>query len=182
MRRKSKVLQGTLERIKSAQRNLSRKGRGSRNREKWRTKLARLHEQLVNQRDDFLHKLSRFYVDNYGTIAVEDLNIAGMVRNHNLAQHILDASWGKFLHFLSYKAERAGRAVVEVNPRGTSREYGHGEMDRDYNAALNVLERGLVGLGRPEPTPVEMEPLLSVPASAVIVGQVPSLKQEAAGL
>jgi len=174
--------QGTLERIKSAQRNLSRKGRGSRNREKWRTKLARLHEQLVNQRDDFLHKLSRFYVDNYGTIAVEDLNIAGMVRNHNLAQHILDASWGKFLHFLSYKAERAGRAVVEVNPRGTSREYGHGEMDRDYNAALNVLERGLVGLGRPEPTPVEMEPLLSVPASAVIVGQVPSLKQEAAGL
>ena len=71
---------------------------------------------------------------------------------------------GKFLHTLSYKAERAGRAVVKVNPRGLQENTGHGEIDRDHNA-LNVLGRGLVGLGWPEPTPVEIEPLLSVPAS-----------------
>ena len=174
--------QKMLDRIKFVQKHLSKKGKGSRNREHWRTKLARLYERLVDQRNDFLHKLSRFYVNNYDVIAVEDLNISNMVKNHNLAQRILDSSWGKFLHALSYKAERAGRAVVMVNPKGTSREHGHGEIDRDYNAALNVLERGLVGLGRPEPKPVEMGPLLSVPASAVIAGQAPSLKQEAAGL
>ena len=174
--------QRTLDRIKFVQHHLSRRGRGSRNRERWRTKLARLYERLVDQRNDFLHKLSRFYVNNYDVIAVEDLNISNMAKNHRLAQRILDSSWGKFLHALSYKAERAGRVVVKVNPRGTSREYGHGEIDRDYNAALNVLERGLVGLGRPEPKPVEMGPLLDVPASAVIAGQAPPLKQEAAGL
>ncbi len=171
--------QKTLDKIKFVQRILSKKGRGSRNREKWKTKLARLHEQLVNQRNDFLHKLSRFYIWNYDMITVESLNISNMVKNHNLAQKILDASWGKFFHMLSYKAERAGRVVVEVDPRGTSQEYNHGELDRDYNAALNILERGLVGLGWPEPTPVEMELLLSVSAQAVVTGQTPSLKQEA---
>ena len=143
--------QRMLDKIKFVQHRLSKKGRGSRNRERWRTKLARLYERLVDQRNDFLHKLSRFYVNNYDLIAVEDLNISNMAKNHSLAQRILDASWGKFLHALSYKAERAGRVVVKVDPRGTSREYGHGEIDRDYNAALNVLGRGLVGLGRPEP-------------------------------
>lgn len=152
------------------QHNLSRKQRGSRNREKQKVKLANAYERIVNQRGDFLHKLSRFYVNNYDMIAVEDLNIAGMVKNHNLAQRILEASWGKFLHFLSYKAERAGRIIVRVNPRGTSQEYKHGELDRDYNAALNILERGLVGLGQPELTPVEMGPLReleTIPASSV---------------
>ena len=172
----------SLERIKVGQKQLSRKEQDSKNRGKQRIKLARVYERLENQRNDFLHKLSRFYVDNYDVIAAEDLNFSGMVKNRNLAQRILDASWGKFLRCLSYKAERAGRTVVKVNPRGTSREYKHGEIDRDHNAALNVLERGLVGLGWPEPTPVEMGPLLSVPASAVIAGQAPSLKQEAAGL
>jgi len=161
----------TLKQIKVKQHNLSRKEKGSRNREKQRVNLVKLYERLVDQRDDFLHKLSRFYVDNYDVTVVEELNIIGMVRNHNLAQKILNASWGKFLHFLSYKAERAGRAVVRVNPRGTSKEYKHGELDRDYNAALNILERGLVGLGWPELTPVEMEPLrepVQVPASSVV--------------
>lgn len=169
----------TLDRIKSVQKRLSKKKKGSKNYEKWRLKLARLYERLVNQRNDFLHKLSRFYVDNYDVISVENLNISNMVKNHNFAQRVLDASWGKFFRMLSYKAERAGRMVVKVNPRGTSQKSKGGGLDKDYNAALNILERGLVGLGWPEPTPVEMEPLLSVPASAVVAGQVPSLKQEA---
>lgn len=168
----------TLERISPKQKQLSKKQKGSNNREKARVKLARAYEKLVNQRNDFLHKLSRFYVNDYDAAAVEKLNIAGMVRNRNLAQKILDASWGKFLHNLSYKAGRAGRIVMRVNPGGTSQEYKR-ELDRDYNAALNILERGLVGLERPEPTPVEMRLLLGIPAQAVIAGQVPSLKQEA---
>jgi putative transposase len=165
----------SLERIWVRHKQLSRKQKGSRNRERARVRLARAYEKLVNQRDDFLHKLSRFYVNNYDAIAVEDLNIAGMAKNHCLAQKILDASWGKFLHDLSYKAERAGRMVVKVNPRGTSQNLPEG-LDRDYVAACRIL---WLGLGRPEVTPVEMGPLLSVSAQAVVAGQVPSLKQEA---
>lgn len=168
-----------LERIRIRQRQLSKKQKGSRNRETARVRLARAYEELVDQRNDFLHKLSRFYVNGYDVIVAEDLNISGMAKNHGLAQRILDASWGRYLQMLSYKAERAGRTVVRVNPKGTSQEYKYGKLDMDYNAALNILERGLVGLGRPEPTPVEMGPLLSVSAQAVVVGQAPLLKQEA---
>jgi len=174
-----KFYECSLEIIKIRHRQLSKKEKGSKNRERARIRLARAYEGLVDQRNDFLHKLSHFYVQNYDVMAVEGLNIAGMAKNRNLAQRILDASWGKFLCMLFYKAERAGRQFVEVDPRGTSQEYKRGELDRDYNAALNVLERGLVGLGWPELTPVEIELLLRVPASAVIAGQVPSLKQEA---
>jgi len=69
---------------------------------------------------------------------------------------------------LSYKAAGAGRRLVKVNPRGTSRIYKHGELDRDYNASLNILERGLSGLGRPS-EPVEIKPLLvEMPASLIV--------------
>lgn len=164
----------TLERMKIVQHWLSKKKKGSKNREKQRIKLAKLHERLVNQRNDFLHKLSRFYVNNYDFIAVENLNISGMVRNHNLAQKILDASWGKFLQILSYKAENAGKIVMKVNPRGTSKGFKYGELDRDYNASLNILERGLSGLGRPW-VPAEAEPLLvEIPASSIIEAGSPS--------
>ncbi len=77
----------------------------------------------------------------------------------------------KFTELLSYKAERAGKTVVKVNPRGTSQEHKHGQdIDRDYNASLNILERGLdkLGSGRPESTPVDTRPLRElqhVPAS-----------------
>jgi putative transposase len=165
----------TLERIRRRQRRLARKKKGSKNREKARVRLAKAYEKLVNQRDDFLHKLSRFYVDNYDFIAVERLNISGMARNHRLGGKILDASWGKFLQMLSYKAERAGRRVVEVDPKGTSQNLPEG-FDRDYVAACRILS---LGLGRPEVTPAEMGPLLCIPASAVVAGQAPSWRQEA---
>jgi len=168
----------TLDKIKRLQRRLSRKVRGSRNREKTRVKLARAYERLVNQRNDFLHKLSRFYINNYDVICVEDLQIQNMVKNHNLAQRVLDASRGRFLQMLSYKAENAGRVAASVNPRGTSQIYRFGKLDRDYNASLNILERGLSGLGRPS-EPVERRPLLRITALAVITGQVASMKQEA---
>lgn len=165
-----KFYKKSLQRIRVEHQRLSRKKKGSRNRERQRVRLARAYENLVNQRDDFLHKLSRFYAENYDLVAVENLNIKGMVRNHNLAGKILDASWGKFLHYLEYKAARAGVQVVNVSPRGTSRIYKHGELDRDYNASLNILERGLSGMGQPF-EPVEMEPLrelIQVSASSVV--------------
>ena len=168
----------TLERLRILQKNLSRKKKGSKNREKARIKLAKAYEKLINQRNDFLHKLSRFYVDNYDLIVVEDLKVGNMVRNHNLAQKILDASWSKFIAMLSYKAERAGRRVVRVSQRGTSQENEEKIKDRDYRAAVNILNRGLSGLGRPL-APVEERPLLLVTAEAVIEGQVSSMKQEA---
>jgi putative transposase len=158
----------SLERVRRAHRTMSRKRKGSKNRAKAGVKLAIAYEKVVNQRDDFLHKLSRFYINNYDVICVEDLNIKGMIRNHNLAGRILDASWGKFLQMLSYKAANAGRMLVKVNPRGTSKEYKHGELDRDYNAALNILERGLAGLGQPS-VPVEIKPLPVAIRASVIV-------------
>ena len=163
-----KFYESSLERLRKAHRVLSRKMEGSKNRAKAKVRLAKAYERVVNQRNDYLNKLSRFYVNNYDVIAVEDLNVTGMVKNRNLSRKILDASWGRFLQMLSYKAENAGRTLVKVDPRGTSKEYKHGELDRDYNASLNILERGLSALGR-RFAPVEVKPLpVEIPASIIV--------------
>lgn len=166
-----KFYEKSFGRIRVEHRKLSRKKKGSKNREKQRIRLAKAYEKTLNRRSDFLHKLSRFYVSDYDLIVVEDLKIVNMVRNHRLADKILDASWGKFFQMLSYKAERAGKTVVKVNPRGTSKEYKYGELDKDYNASLNILMRGLqkVGWGPAEFTPVEMGPLPRVISASSIV-------------
>ena len=166
-----KFLDKSYKRLRREQKKLSRKKKVSKNRQKQRIKVAKVHEKIVNQREDFLHKVSRHYVDSYDFVAVEDLNIKSMVRSH-LAKWINDASWNRFMQFLSYKAENAGGLVVKVNPRGTSQEYRFGELDRDYNASLNILKRGLenVGMGQTEITPIETEPLLIRASSVVEVG------------
>jgi putative transposase len=157
--------QRTLERIRVIQHWLSRKQKDSKNYEKQRVKLARLYERLTSQRDDFLHKLSRLYVNSYDVICVEDLNIKGIVRNHTLAQKILDASWGKFLQLLEFKAASAGTLVVKVNPRGTSEGLSCENPLRDWISACRILMRGW---GSPDP-PAETKPLLAfVPASLII--------------
>jgi len=166
----------TLSKIKKLQKDLSRKQKDSKNREKARIKLAKAYEKLVNQRNDFLHKLSRFYVDNYDAVVVEDLQIGNMVKNHNLAQKILDASWGKFIQMLSFKAARAGRRVVKVNPRGTSEGLRMDDPLRDYISAFRIKNKA--GLGRPS-EPVERRPLLRITSHEVVTGQVFSTKQEA---
>jgi len=166
----------TLKRIKIEQRKLSKKKKGSRNWEKQRRKLAKAYEKLVNQRNDFLHKLSRFYVENYDVICVENLNIRNMVRNHNLAQKILDASWGKFLHCLTYKAESAGKQVVKVNPRGTSEGLTYNNPLRDYISACRILMRGW---DSPDSL-LERRPLpRTISWKEVVSGQVFSMNQEA---
>ena len=166
-----KFYKKTLERLKIEQQKLSKKKKGSNNRKKQILRLTKLYQHLTNQRDDFLHKLSRYYVNNYDLISIEDLTITNMVKNHRFAQSILDASWGRFFGMLSYKAESAGTIVTKVNPQGTSKEHKYGEeIDRDYNASLNILERGMVGQGLPF-EPSEMEPLrelIPISASSVV--------------
>ncbi|MCE4623367.1 MAG: transposase, partial [Caldisphaeraceae archaeon] len=105
------------------------------------------------------------------------LSIRNMVKVGNkLAQHILDASWGKFLRMLSYKAESAGKRVIKVNPRGTSEGLTINDPYRDYISACRIKNRS--GLGRSS-EPVERKPLLLITAKAVIEGHVSSMKQEA---
>ncbi len=154
------------ERIKLMQRRVSRKKKGSQNRKKACIRLSMQHEKVSNQRLDFLHKLSRQQVVSYSKIAVENLNVKGMVRNHHLAKSIVDASWGVYVQLLHYKAWSAGCEVVDVDPEYTTQECSncgkrqkmelseriymcpaceHTE-DRDLNAAKNILKRATVGL------------------------------------
>jgi len=168
-----KLLKKSETEIKSLQRTLSRERNGSKNREKGRIALGKAWRRLRNRRNDFAHKTSRFFADNYGLIAFEDLKIGNMVKNHYLASAILDACWGKTRQLTAYKAERRGGRVILVEPGGTSQECSVcGKMvekplserthscpfcglvlDRDVNAARNILARGL------ELAPVETEPL-----------------------
>jgi len=168
-----------LERLRVEHRKLSRKKKGSKNWLKQLRILCKVYEKIERKREDFLHKLSRFYVDNYDLIAVEALKIENMKRNHKLSAQISDASWSKFLHYLSYKAERAGKTVVKVPPRGTSEGLSWDDPLRDHISARRILKRVLEKLGQGLPSePAERRPLLRVSASAVITGQVASTKQE----
>jgi len=167
--------------LRRLQRSVSRKKRGSHNRRKAVVLLAKHHLKVKRQRKDFAHKISRNLVNVYGLIAVENLRIKNMVRNHHLARSISDAAWGQFLNILSYKAEEAGRKLVMVNPNGTSQicsECGstvhkslstriHNcpdcgiSLNRDLNAALNILRVGLTLAG------ITWQNTACVPAEAV---------------
>jgi putative transposase len=125
----------------------------------------RIHERIANRRRNFAHQLSRALVSMFGIIAFEDLNIKGMVRNHHLAKSISDAAWNQLVQFTNYKAANAGRTCVRVYPRNTSKlcsacgtfvekdlsvRVHHCScglsLDRDVNAAINILARGLAGV------------------------------------
>ena len=105
--------------LRRAQRRVARRKRGSHRRRKAVVLLRKVHERIANRRNDFLHKQTTALVRKYGTIGVENLNIAGMVRG-NCSKQILDASWGTWLRMLVFKAEEAGRRIVAVDPRFTS--------------------------------------------------------------
>ncbi len=158
--------------LRRKQRQLWRRKKGSKRRRKAARNTAQTHLKIARQRRDFHYKVAKPYAERYQVIAVEDLSILNMVQNHSLAKSIVDASWGAFLAILSEKAERAGHAVVRVNPRFTSQKcFKCGEIvqkslsvrthicpfcgyiaDRDVNAAQNILKRARPGHGLQELT------------------------------
>ena len=101
--------------LAKAQKHLSRKTKGSNSFERQRRKTAKLHEKITNSRMDNLHKVSHQLVSDYDIIALEDLNVKGMVKNHKLAKHISDASWGTFVRLLEYKADWNDKQIVKIN-------------------------------------------------------------------
>jgi putative transposase len=159
-----KYFRNAEKQLRVRQRTLSRRVNGSQGRKDARLLVAKAHEKVTNQRNDFLHKVANHYITNYGVICIEDLNIKGMSKNHHLAKSISDASWGKFFELLSYKAEEAGRLVIKV-PRfeptsktcsqcgAVNQELKLSDRqwvckscgvlhDRDYNAAKNICRVG----------------------------------------
>ncbi|MGM0984612.1 MAG: RNA-guided endonuclease InsQ/TnpB family protein, partial [Pseudomonadota bacterium] len=150
------------------QRRLAKKQKGSRNRNKLRQKVARLHAKIADCRRDAIHQATRTLVNENQVLCVESLNIAGMIKNRSLAKAISDAGWGEFVRQLEYKADWAGRQVVKVSQGLPSSKRCHGcghmveklplsqrhwhcegcgqAIDRDINAARNIRTAGLAGL------------------------------------
>ena len=157
---------------RAAEKTLHRRKIGSQNRKKAQIALSRIGERITNLRDEFCHQVSRKLVDSADVVVFEDLNISGLLKNHHLAKHISDVSWVKLVRFTQSKAERAGKSVVLVDPRNTSQRCsGCGQivpkdlservhscpfcgltLDRDFNAALNILTLGLKGIAYREST------------------------------
>ena len=169
-----KYLEEKEERLRKEKQKLTRKEKGSNNYEKQRRKVAKKYEELRDARKDFLHKLSRAYVENFDTIILEDLSIKGMCEGSFFAKSNLDVSWGRFKDYLRYKAESADTKIVLVDPKNTTQvcsncgekvgkdvwDRGHScpncgfTTTRDHNSALNILKKGLGG-GQAEVAPVD---------------------------
>jgi len=157
-----KSLQASLRKLRVLQRSVSRKKKGGKNRRKAVQKVARLHEHIANQRSDWWHKTTRQLVNAYGVIILEDLSLKFMLQNGHISRAAHDVGLGMFRTMLNYKAVEAGVEIVTVNPRNTSQACsGCGNivqkslsvrvhhcpncgvtLDRDVNAALNILRLG----------------------------------------
>jgi len=153
--------------LAKAQRKLSKLEKGTPERKKARKIVAHIHERIANRRLNFAHQISRQLVDRFGTIMFEDLNITNMQKNHRLAKSIADVAWNQFIMITESKAEEAGSRVILVNPRNTSQmcsrcgmivaktlsDRVHScphcglVMDRDQNAAINIMRLGLQSQG-----------------------------------
>ena len=151
--------------LKRKQRKLSRKKKGSNRRDKARRLVARAHERVACARKDYLHKLSRRIVNENQVIAVEDLHVKGMLKNHKLARAVSDVGFGMLIGFLEYKAAREGKAFVKcgrwfpstktcsecgcvtetkaLDVRSWDCPHCGAHHDRDINAAKNIRDEGL---------------------------------------
>ena len=150
--------------LNKVQKALSRKKKGSNNRNKQRIKVALVHEKIVNQRKDFLHKQSRTLVNNFDVVCIEDLNMQAMSKCLNFGKSVHDNAWGTFVSFLEYKLVQEGKQLVKINKwfpssktcsncnnikqnlQLSDRIYKCSNcgisIDRDYNAALNIRRVG----------------------------------------
>ena len=160
-----RFLEKSLRKLKISQRSLSRKQKGSNNREKQRLKVSRLHRKVKNQRNDYQHKVSRELADKYRTICLETLKVKNMVKNRKLAKQISDVSWSSFIEKLSYKVTENQGCLIKIDTYYPSsktcsncgcvketlslseRTYHCNEcgfsIDRDLNASINILNTGL---------------------------------------
>lgn len=161
-----KYFEQSQRKLKRAQRRLSHKQKGSANYKKQRKAVAIVHEKVLNQRNDFLQKQSTILIRENQTICIEDLHIKNLVRNHKLAKSISSVSWAKFFTMLEYKATWYGNTIIKVPTNYPSsqtcrccgyknplvKNLGvriwtcpecHTLHDRDYNAAINILQKGL---------------------------------------
>ena len=166
---KPKFIEKRAKHISHWQRKIARRKTKSIRRQKAKQGLQREWSKVTNESNDFMHKLSDELVNaGYTSFAVESLNIRNMEKNHRLARSIQNASWNRFINMLSYKAESAGMEVIKVDARNTSKECSNCgnimdmplgtteyicnrcgmHMDRDVNAAINILKRGRAGLAR----------------------------------
>lgn len=170
-----RYLKGAIPVLRKKQHGLSRKKRGGKNRRKTRDAIAKVHARVKNLRREHHHQVALKLIRRYGFIAIESLSIKNMLKNDRLSRAISDVAWGNFLLTLKSKAERAGVSVVEVDARGTTQQCsGCGEtvpkdlsvrrhdcphcglsLDRDENAARNILARGL--LARTGPAGVNVD-------------------------
>lgn len=169
-------LSGKIDRVQKEQQKLSRKEEGSNNWRKQRRNLQQAYRDLTNARDDILHKLSRWYVDAYDLIAVEDLDSEEL--SHGIVPYVKEQAWSTFIDYLEYKASHAGVRLVDTDAAYTSQDCSNCgtrvekeladrthdcpdcglETDRDLNAARNVRQRAIsstVGRGPSEFTPSE---------------------------
>lgn len=165
-----KYLRQSLNKLAKLQKELSRKTRGGSNWDKARIKVARLYERITNQRKDMLNKLSSELVRKYDVICIEDLQVSNMIKNHNLAQSISDASWSEFVRQLEYKSKWYGKELIKVDrffpSSQTCNVCGYinkatknlsvrvwicpncnAEHDRDINASINILHEGMRTVG-----------------------------------
>ena len=171
-------LKKMLKPLARVQRKVSRRVKGSNNRLKAIQHLQRIHERITNKRNDFQHKLSSIYANHYDVIFVEDLQLTNMVKNHRLSRSIMDSSWNLFLQKLEYKC----KLLIKVPARNTTIDCSRcgGKVpknlavrihrcdkcnlviDRDYNASINILQKGLKMFSQKLPqelwkvTPVEI--------------------------
>jgi putative transposase len=187
--------------IRKLQKQLSRKQKGSNNRNKARIRLAKVYKKINDKKQYYLHSVSNSLIDENQIICMEDLNVRGMSKNHKLAESILEMNFGEFRRMLEYKASWYNRRIVFINRFYPSSKICHNcgyvnreltlndrewvcpncgqTISRDYNAALNILDEGLriIGCSTPEFKLVE-NPTMDDPIRNDSLKSSGSVKQE----